>query len=97
VARGRKGDGVSREAVEKFCIVVLEECLANKEMVAEFDRLHGTNVAQIGTQLDLAIDKATGRLEKDVKAFLDFSMEHVAAPLLGVEWEKEYGGQRGEG
>ena len=42
----------------------------NKEFVANFDRLRGTNLLRQGSNLDLAIDKATGRQEAEMTLFI---------------------------
>lgn len=38
-------------------------CSSERSLVAQFDRLRGTNLSRRGTGLDLAIDDATGRTE----------------------------------
>lgn len=48
------------------------QCIESQELVQEFDRLRGTNLSLRGTVLDLEIDRATGRFDHDVQAFLDF-------------------------
>jgi hypothetical protein len=57
--------------LEGFKSVVLKAA-ENKELVAQFDRLAGTNLGGKGTSLDLMIDEATGRLEHDVQEFVTF-------------------------
>lgn len=42
------------------------------ELVAEFDRLSGTNLSRRGTGLDLMIDDATGRTDHDCRLWLEF-------------------------
>lgn len=56
------------------CII---ECAKNTEFVREFDRLMGCNLSMRGTPLDLAIDKATGRMERDIGVFCAFVYECV--------------------
>ncbi len=56
---------------------ILLESAANKELVKEFDRLNGTNLSLKGSGLDLEIDKASGRLEDDMKLFIEFVYEFV--------------------
>ncbi len=55
----------------------VREAAANKELVAEFDRLNGTNLSLKGTNLDVQIDLACGRLELDVAKFVQFVKECV--------------------
>jgi hypothetical protein len=55
----------------------LLEASKNPEFVKEFDRLCGTNLSHKGTGLDLEIDKASGRLDSDLKLFVKFVYEHV--------------------
>ncbi len=50
-------------------------CIQNKEMVAEFDRLNGTNLLQKGPPLVKAIDLATGKLADDIRLFLAFCQD----------------------
>ncbi len=56
------------------CVI---ECIRNRELVAEFDRLNGANLLLRGTGLDLQIDLACGRLEGDVEKFVLFVKECV--------------------
>jgi hypothetical protein len=55
----------------------LREAISNKELVAEFDRLKGTNLSLRGTNLDIHIDLACGRLEQDLAEFVKFVKECV--------------------
>ena len=57
----------------------VREALAIPDLVAEFDRLHGTNLSLRGSALDLRIDLACNRLEDDVGRFVSFIHETVAA------------------
>lgn len=60
----------------------LETCvraaLAEPALVAEFDRMHGTNLSLRGSGLDLKIDLACSRPEGDVAMFVRFVHECVA-------------------
>lgn len=56
---------------------VVAECLDNRELVAEFDRLNHTNISRRGTPLELQIDDASGKTEDDVRKFIEFVMECV--------------------
>lgn len=53
------------------------ECTKNKELIAEFDRLNGTNLSLRGSNLDLQIDIACGRMEQEIPKFLTFVKECV--------------------
>lgn len=57
----------------------LRASLANPELVAEFDRLYGTNLSLKGTGLDLQIDISSGRLEKDLAEFAEFVHHYIAS------------------
>lgn len=61
----------------------LETCvrgaLTSPDLVAEFDRLHGTNLRMRGTGLEVQIDLASGRLEHDLQQFVAFIHETVAS------------------
>lgn len=46
------------------------ECLNNPDFMREYDRMRGTNLSLRGTPLDLAIDKASGRLESEARQFM---------------------------
>ncbi len=60
--------------------IVLRHALASPEFVAQFDRLRGTNLGQLGGPLDVMIDGASGRLESDFNAFVAF--------VLDVLWDR---------
>jgi hypothetical protein len=53
----------------------VEEAAHNKILVAEFDRLQGTNLSRQGTGLDLMIDDSSGRTDHDCKLFLEFCFD----------------------
>ena len=55
----------------------LMECANNQELVKEFDRLRGTNLSLRGSPIEIEIDKSTGRLDHDLKLFVDFVWECV--------------------
>ena len=50
----------------------LVEASRNDELLSQFDRLYGTTLLGRGAPIEVAIDKATGRLEADVKMFVAF-------------------------
>lgn len=53
----------------------LGACCANKELVAEYDRLRGTNLSRRGSPLELAIDDASGRFESDARDFYEWATD----------------------
>jgi hypothetical protein len=60
---------------------IILESAKNAELVTQFDRLNGTNLSLKGTGLDLEIDKASGRLDRDLKLFVEFVYECVWSRL----------------
>lgn len=60
------------------------ECAKNQELVKEFDRLAGTNLQLKGAPIELAIDKATGKLADDLQSFVAFVWECVWSRLIEV-------------
>ena len=48
------------------------ESFANRELLAEFDRLRGTNLSLRGTAFELQIDFASGRFEGEMEKFVEF-------------------------
>lgn len=58
------------------------KCAENKALIAEFDRLTGSNLSLNGTGLDLMIDHATGRTTQGIEAFIGFVHEFIWIPLL---------------
>lgn len=56
--------------------VSFSECVttafSTKELVAEFDRLGGTNLLLQGTPLDVEIDWASGRVHRELQLFIEF-------------------------
>ena len=51
---------------------VLRLATGKPEMVAEFDRLHGSNLSRRGSADELAGDVESGRLEADLARFAEF-------------------------
>jgi hypothetical protein len=47
-------------------------CFDDRDLVAAFDRLRGCNLLGRGTPLDLMIDEATGRTDRDLRLFVEF-------------------------
>lgn len=63
--------------IDPASLVCLRESARDPELVAEFDRLTGSNLSRHGTALDLMIDDSTGRTEAGVKEFVEFVREFV--------------------
>ena len=63
----------------------LRLCAGNGELLANYDRLRGTNLSGRGTPIERMIDEATGKLEEEALAFFDWCREMF--DRLG--WEKE--------
>lgn len=55
----------------------LFECAQDSELVINYDRLRGTNLAQRGSSLELAIDRASGRLEAELEGFIEFCWDYI--------------------
>ena len=65
----------------------IEASAANSELVREFDRLRGTNLSLRGSPVELAVDKATGRLASDLQSSIEFVWDCVflRVPLRQAE------------
>ena len=59
----------------------LMACADNSALVAEFDRLTGSNLSMKGSPLDLAIDEATGRTTDEIAKFCCFVFDCVYLPV----------------
>lgn len=55
--------------------------LDSRELVEQFDRLHGTNLLGKGTPIERMIDQTTGKLVRDVFRFLEFVYEAIYSRL----------------
>jgi hypothetical protein len=55
----------------------------NRELLVEYDRLRGTNLALAGSRLDLQIDFSSGRLEAEAEAFVQFVRDCIWSQLDG--------------
>lgn len=55
----------------------LYTCVNDKEFVASFDALMGTNLSLKGSPLDLLIDVESGRLDSDIEKFIDTCWDTV--------------------
>jgi hypothetical protein len=60
---------------------VVRSTFANRELLAEFDRLRGTNLSLRGTAFELQIDFASGRFEGEMQQFVEFVKECVWSRL----------------
>lgn len=58
-------------------LTCLEESLATPELLAQFDRLYGASLSSTRSPIALMVDKATGKLDDDVKAFAGFVHECI--------------------
>jgi len=74
----------------------LFHCANNKELVSNFDRLTGHNLSLRGSNLDLAIDKATGRLDSGLADFIDFVRDVIWNRLPDSAKEKCVGPAAGD-
>ena len=69
---------------------VMQECLKNKELVREFNRLQGTHIGQDArTPFIKAIDQSTGyqavldkQNDEEFKLFADFIFRYIYLPTL---------------
>lgn len=64
------------------CIAI---CAANRETIAEYDRLHKKNLSMAGTPLDLSINEATGQLADDVADFVAWVAQRIWLPMVRAE------------
>lgn len=55
----------------------LEAAAAARELLTEFDRLNGTNLALTGAPIAVAIDIASGRIDAEVQGFAEFVFDAV--------------------
>lgn len=52
-------------------------CAKHPEFLSNFDRLYGANLSLKGSPIELMVDVACKRQEKDWQAFVDFVYEYV--------------------
>lgn len=50
-------------------------CFAHPNLVEAYDKLMGTNIAGMGTDLERAIDQATGRADDEYRGFIEFCLD----------------------
>jgi hypothetical protein len=70
--------GVMSETV-KFLDCV-EFAIGVPELVAEFDRLTGSNLSRRGTPLEAMIDDAAGRTDAEIAAFVEEFVRDLLPP-----------------
>ena len=63
--------------LDPFFIQCLIEAIDCPDLVEQFDRLYGSNLALKGIGIDLVIDKTTGRLQDNIRDFADFVHKYV--------------------
>lgn len=63
-------DGISYLA----CLMKAAESVS---LVAEYDRLRGTDLSHRGAPINQMIDKASGKLDADLEGFLEFVWDSV--------------------
>ena len=67
-------------AVRRDGLTFLQCCAAaigERELLAQIDRLYGTNLLRRGAPIELAIDDATGRMKGDMEVFSKFVWNFV--------------------
>lgn len=73
--------------------MTFEECLlhcaGSKELVEQFDRLTGSNLSMKGSPIELMVDRASGRTNAEIDAFVGFVHEFVWLPLIGGDGRNE--------
>jgi hypothetical protein len=67
--------------LDPFFCECLNYCAADPQFVRNFDRLLGTNLQRRGSGLEVEIDKATGRLDHELRLFAEFVRDYVYAPV----------------
>lgn len=58
------------------------ECSRNRDLIAQFDRLTGSNLSLKGAPIELMVDEATGKLADDVRQFTAFVYDVVWLTLI---------------
>jgi hypothetical protein len=70
-----KGESLGRALANGAFVDLLRLAVADKDMIAEFDRLKGHNLSRVGAPLELKIDDSTGSPEQALDDFTDFVWE----------------------
>lgn len=73
-------EDIAPEDIERFHEVVLET-LTHPGLLAEFDRLKGTNLRLLGSPINIHVDIGSGRLANDVQKFVIFVHQCVWSRL----------------
>jgi len=68
-------------------LACLREAAKHKELIAEFDRLSGSNLSRKGPPIATMIDDATGRTAAEVRLFAEFVYEYVYLRIAPEETE----------
>ena len=55
----------------------LGHCISEPELIANYDKLRGTNLSRTGSPIDLAVDQATGRMNAEIEGFIEFCWDCV--------------------
>lgn len=73
----RKVSQVSQFLPDPAFVRCLFAAAGNVELVTAFDRLNGSNLSFRGSALEREIDLATGRMDSDIAAFVEFVRETI--------------------
>jgi|GEM_PF-4053685 len=68
---------------------VLMIAAGTPELVAQFDRLTGANLSRKGLPIELLIDDVTGRMESDLRKFIEFVWDGVFLRFGSIEDKKQ--------
>lgn len=58
------------------------ECIHNKELVINFNRLYGTTIGVPTTSINTMIDRVSGYEQDQYNKFFKFVMQYIWAPLV---------------
>jgi hypothetical protein len=83
VAPAKNSNATGAGMADAFFLQCLREAAANKELVAQFDRLTGSNLSMRGAPIELEIDRTTGRQREELRRFAEFVRDAVYLPLVG--------------
>ena len=61
---------------------IVLKAIKTPELVAEFDRLTGSNLQKKGSPLDQMIDQATGRNSDELEMFVSFVFACICLPII---------------
>jgi hypothetical protein len=60
----------------------MREAIGTPELVANFDRLYGASLTTPRSPIERMVDKATGKTEDDMRAFVEFVHDCIYLRLL---------------